>query len=159
MIIVFGVSGCGKTTIGKQLANQLAIPFYDADNFHPEANVQKMSNGLALNDEDRYPWLSILAKNIKDWTTNGQAVLACSALKESYRKQLAKNNKAITWVYLNGTYQIIEDRIKKRTNHFMQSDLLKSQFEALEVPNYGIHVNIDQTPEQIIKTIRTQLSV
>jgi len=159
MIIVFGVSGCGKTTIGKQLANQLAIPFYDADNFHPDANVQKMSNGLALNDEDRYPWLSILAKNIKDWTINGQAVLACSALKESYRKQLAKNNKAITWVYLNGTYQIIEDRIKKRTNHFMQSDLLKSQFEALEVPNYGIHVNIDQTPEQIIKTIRTQLSV
>ena len=158
MIVIFGVSGCGKTTIGKALANQLQLPFYDADHFHPEANIKKMSNGLPLNDDDRLPWLTILSEKIEDWSKNGNAVLACSALKERYRLQLASKGTQITWVYLNGTFKCIENRLQNRTDHFMKAELLKSQFDALEVPDYGIHVNIDATPEHIINSIIKKLN-
>lgn len=154
MIVIMGVSGCGKTTVGRALANILNCNFFDADDFHPKANINKMSKGIALNDQDRKPWLTILADNIKVWTKNGQAVLACSALKESYRKQLlSKNGTVIVWVYLYGSFKLIEKRINTRENHYMKPELLMSQFNTLEIPDYGIHVSIDQKPKEIVKTI------
>lgn len=108
-----GVSGCGKTTIGKQLALEQGLPFFDADNFHPKANIEKMKNNLALNDSDRLPWLNTLAEKIYEWENNEGAVLACSALKESYRAILTSKQSNILWVFLTGTFDLIIDRLKK----------------------------------------------
>lgn len=149
-----GVSGCGKSTVGKLLADNLNIDFYDADDFHPNANITKMKNGQALNDTDRKPWLLLLSQKLKEWQQKGGAVLACSALKESYRQLLMSNNlDTIKWVYLKGTFEVISERIGKRENHFMKSDLLKSQFETLEIPEYGSHISITNKPSEIITTI------
>jgi len=154
LIIVMGVSGCGKSTIGKLLADQLNIDFYDADDFHPDANVTKMKNGQALNDTDRKPWLLLLSKKLQEWQQKGGAVLACSALKENYRQLLMSNNPdTIKWVYLEGTFKVITERISKRENHFMKADLLKSQFDTLEIPEYGSHISITNKPSEIITTI------
>lgn len=154
LIIVMGVSGCGKSTIGKLLADQLNIDFYDADDFHPDANVTKMKNGQALNDTDRKPWLLLLSKKLQEWQQKGGAVLACSALKENYRQLLMSNNPdTIKWVYLEGTFKVITERISKRENHFMKADLLKSQFDTLEIPEYGSHISITNKPSEIISTI------
>lgn len=152
--IVTGVSGVGKTTIGQKLAQKLGLSFYDADDFHPEANVQKMKNGIPLNDEDRAPWLAILADQIKKWNKEGGAVLACSALKEAYRKTLQavdRNNTLFIFLYANPS--LILERLQKRTGHYMDPGLLDSQFEALESPDYGVHVNANQSPELIIREI------
>jgi len=157
MIVIMGVSGCGKTTIGKQLAEQLGLPFFDADAFHPQANIDKMSQGIPLNDEDRRPWLMQLAQNMQSWEEHGGAVLACSALKESYRTLLASKCKDITWVYLKGSYELIHSRLEERERHYMKSNLLQSQLDTLEEPNYGIHVAIENTPEQIISKIISKL--
>ncbi len=151
-----GVSGSGKTTIGKLLANALALPFYDADDFHPAANISKMKNGIPLVDEDRFPWLAELASQINSWQKTKGAVLACSALKESYRAQL-KNNNQLEFIYLNGSFDTIYKRMQER-NHFMAPDMLQSQFDTLEVPSYGIHVVIDQQPETIVAEIMEQLN-
>ncbi|MFC4721156.1 gluconokinase [Geojedonia litorea] len=157
MIIVMGVSGCGKTTIGEQLAKALNLPFYDADDFHPQANIDKMKQNIALTDVDRHPWLLTLANHIADWDTRGGAVLSCSALKESYRTVLASTSKSVTWVYLKGSFELIKSRIEERTGHYMASHLLQSQFDALEEPNYGYHITIDQSPERIIETLVSNL--
>ena len=158
LIIIFGVSGSGKTSIGKLLAKRLNLSFYDADDFHPKVNIVKMSKGIPLNDEDRKPWLKILATQLKDWERKGGAVLACSALKEAYRKILASQiSNQILWVYLNGSYSLIKARIEARENHFMSSVLLKSQFKTLEVPSYGLHVDISQSVEDAVKTIISKL--
>ena len=158
IIIVFGVSGSGKTTIGKLLAQQLNLPFYDADDFHPEANVKKMSDGFPLNDTDRQPWLLALAKHIAEWSKNKGAVLACSALKESYRTLLSSQyRKDIIWVYLSGSKAVIKNRMETRADHFMPSKLLDSQFEALEVPTYGIHVDISKDKISIVEIILSKL--
>ena len=155
VVIIFGVSGCGKTTIGKLLSKALKVPFYDADDFHPKANIEKMKSGRPLDDEDRYPWLSAMAESIAKWNKETGAVLACSALKESYRKILAKNNE-IDWIFLSGSYDTIFERMKNR-KHFMKADMLQSQFDALEVPAYGYHVDIRQGPNSIITNIMKQL--
>ncbi len=152
-----GVSGSGKTTIGEQLAKKLELPYYDADDFHPQTNIDKMKSGLPLNDNDRKPWLLTLAKELSLWEQKKGAVLACSALKETYRTLLMSQSKKIEWVYLSGTFNVIKSRLESRAGHFMKSDLLQSQFDALEVPNYGIHVTIDNTPLQIINTITEKL--
>lgn len=158
LIIVMGVSGCGKSTVGKLLADNLNIDFYDADDFHPNANITKMKNGQALNDTDRKPWLLLLSQKLKEWQQKGGAVLACSALKESYRQLLMSNNlDTIKWVYLKGTIEVISERIGKRENHFMKSELLKSQFETLEIPEYGLHINIKKEPAEIIKQVICQI--
>lgn len=158
MIVIMGVSGCGKTTIGKQLAKQLKLPYYDADDFHPTSNIDKMRQGIPLNDVDRFPWLTQLANNMKTWDELGGAVLSCSALKESYRTVLASESKNVTWIYLKGSYEIIHSRLKQRVGHYMKTDLLQSQFDTLEEPNYGIHVNIENTPEQILAYITSKLN-
>ncbi|WP_239000224.1 gluconokinase [Hyunsoonleella ulvae] len=157
VIVVMGVSGSGKTTISKQLAKALKLPYYDADDFHPQANIDKMSSNKALNDTDRKPWLLDLAKHIKLWSSNTGAVLACSALKETYRALLSSHYKSIVWVYLSGTKDVIKKRINQRQGHFMSSNLLSTQFDTLEIPDYGIHVDIMASPEQIVKTIISQL--
>ncbi len=156
--IVFGVSGIGKTTIGKILAWELNIPFFDADDFHPTANVAKMKGGNPLNDKDRAPWLGILAKNIQVWNENSGAVLACSALKEDYRRVLQSvNKKEIKWIFLNADMSIISERLAQRENHYMNPKLLQSQFDTLEIPNYGIQINVNQAKEQIMSEILEKL--
>lgn len=157
--IMMGVSGCGKTTIGQLLADRLNIPFYDADHFHPQSNIDKMSSGIPLNDEDRKPWLNILSDRITEWNRSGGAVLACSALKQVYRDLLEKNNdNNLTFIYLKGTKEMIYDRIKNRDGHYMPPELLDSQFQDLEEPKNSIKVNIDQKPVFILDEILNRLS-
>jgi len=135
VILVMGVSGSGKTTVGKLLAEQLGWQFRDADDFHCAANKEKMHAGEPLNDEDRQPWLETLAQNIAGWIRAGEhTVLACSALKKSYRATLTMDNKEILVVYLRADYEVIAARLAQRENHFMNKDLLKSQFSSLEEP-------------------------
>lgn len=153
VIVIMGVSGCGKTSVGELLSKKLNIPFYDGDNFHPKENIEKMKNNIPLTDDDRLPWLKKISKNIISWKKNEGAILACSALKESYRKILNADMNTDYWVVLNGDYQLICDRISKRKNHFMNSDLLKSQIETLEVPNYGLHINVSMSLPEIVNKI------
>lgn len=149
--IIAGVSGSGKTTVGKLLANQLSIPFYDADDFHPASNIQKMKSGKPLNDADRMPWLFQLNDLLKE--NRPSCVLACSALKESYRKIIMENMEDKTaWIFLQGDYDLILDRMNNR-NHFMPPALLQSQFDIFEEANYGISVSINQTVPQIVEEI------
>ncbi len=157
IIILMGVSGCGKTTIGRQLALEQGLPFFDADDFHPKANIKKMKNNLALSDSDRLPWLNTLAEKIFEWENNEGAVLACSALKESYRTILASRHSNILWVFLSGTFEVISERLRKRTSHYMKDTLLQSQFDTLEVPKYGLYVNIENSIDDIIKRISSKL--
>lgn len=153
VFIVMGVSGSGKTTIGKTLADKLNIPFYDADDFHFQSNINKMKNGHALNDDDRQPWLELLSNKLEQWEQTTGAVLACSSLKESYRKILAIKVKNLNWVYLKGSFSVIEKRMNNREDHYMKSTLLQSQFDALEEPSYGLHLDIVLNKKDIINHI------
>lgn len=153
VIVVMGVSGCGKTSIGKQLASALEVPFFDADDFHPEENIKKMKNGQALNDTDRKPWLVKLSENISTWQNSTGAVLACSALRESYRTLLTAKENAIFWVVLQGDYNLIKQRMERRNNHYMKPEMLQSQFDALEVPKYGFHISIEKSIKEITKSV------
>ena len=154
--IVMGVSGSGKTTIGKLLAAALRLPFYDADDFHSDANIEKMRRGEPLSDNDRQVWLHELGQCIKQWEKDGGAVLACSALKETYRTVL-KSVDNVFWIYLDGSKETILARVQARQNHYMPPILLDSQLEALEKPAYGLHIPISFPPEQIIQKIMSKL--
>ena len=158
MIVIMGVSGSGKTTIGIQLSEALEIPFFDADDFHSEENVTKMKQNIPLNDTDRQPWLESLAIKISEWDSKNGAVLACSALKESYRKTLASRVNSITWIYLSGSFDVINSRINNRSGHYMKSTLLQSQFDTLEIPEYGIHIDAVLNPKEIVATITSKLN-
>lgn len=157
--IIMGVSGCGKTTIGGMLAKMLAVSFYDADDYHPQNNINKMENSIPLDDDDRDPWLLDLAAHIAQWNRDGGAVLACSALKEKYRQILSWDGKEIVvFIYLEGDKDIILERMKKRKEHFIPLGLLESQFNALEVPLNAITVQIDKTPGEICTEIIKKLA-
>ncbi|NEU09650.1 decarboxylating NADP(+)-dependent phosphogluconate dehydrogenase [Flavihumibacter sp. R14] len=158
ILIVMGVAGSGKTTIGKALAQELGLPFYDADNFHPQSNIDKMRQGTALTDDDRHPWLTDLAAWISRWEGEKGAVLACSALKEQYRKIL-QSVENITWVYLEGNSEMILQRLESRSGHFMPAALLESQFAALEEPDYGIRVNVSSSPAEIVAKILSKVKM
>lgn len=153
VFFVMGVSGCGKSTIGKLLAKELEIPFFDGDDFHPINNIEKMEKGIPLNDEDRQGWLETL-NNLGIQYKGKGAVIACSSLKEKYRKILEKNiEKEKTFVYLKGTFQEILERLKQRSNHFMPKELLQSQFDTLEEPTDAIIAPISLSPTEVIKEI------
>jgi gluconokinase len=148
-----GVSGSGKTTIGSMLSHELGWAFFDADDFHPLANREKMSQGIPLTDEDRSEWLKALQEMIRKNLKEGvSCVLACSALKQRYRDQLTVDKK-VRFVYLHGMYDQIETRMKRRQDHYMPVQLLKSQFEALEEPQDAITVDISLAPEEIVNII------
>ena len=139
------------------LAGALALPYHDADTFHPEENIQKMRAGIALSDLDREPWLNELARQISIWDQGTGAVLSCSALKEKYREKFNNRVNNIYWVFLEGSYDLIYERIESRAGHYMRPDLLKSQFEALEIPDYGFHVSITGSPEEITAQIMSNM--
>lgn len=151
-----GVVGAGKTTVGSLLAQKLGWRFADADDFHPVANVEKIRKGIALDDNDRAPWLAALRNAILDWNLKGQnAVLACSALKRKYRDVLSVDG--VRFVYLKGDFELIEQRLHSRTGHFASDSILRSQFADLEKPEDAITVEIDKTPDAIITEIIAQL--
>lgn len=154
IIVVMGVSSCGKSTIGKLLAKHLSVPFIEGDEFHPEENVAKMSRGIPLTDNDRYPWLRSLSHELQFHQQNKGAVLACSALKENYRKILQEGlQQQIIWIYLEGTEDVIRQRMKERKNHFMPEALLQSQLSTLEKPSYAHCFSVEKSPEAIVEEI------
>lgn len=145
-----GVSGCGKSTIGKPLAERLGFPFFDADEFHPPENVAKMAAGTALTDADRWPWLALLNGKLKE---QKNAVLACSALKQSYRDALAKGLPDCRFVHLRGSIELIRSRLAERKHRYMPASLLESQFATLELPREAIEVDIAHAPGHCIDAV------
>ena len=153
-----GVSGCGKSSIGRALSKKLNIPFYDGDDFHPKTNIAKMSRGEALNDEDRWPWLEAINTKANVEVEKQGAVIACSALKETYRTKLSQGlDGRDKWLYLKGDFDTILARMERR-DHFMPPALLKSQFDALEEPTTGYIIDINQTIDTIVETLYLDLS-
>jgi gluconokinase len=160
IVILMGVAGAGKTTVGQLLAHQLGWPFYDADDFHPRANVEKMQRGIALDDADRAPWLDALHALIARLAAEQRsAILACSALTAAYRRRLAAGVAAVRFVYLRGGAALLRARLAGRRGHFMPSDLLQSQLDTLEEPADALTVDIDAPPEAIAATIAGALAL
>ncbi len=170
IIIIMGVAGCGKSTIGSMLAHELGWDFYDADDLHSESNRVKMAHNISLTDEDRADWLdtlrSLIGKNIQN---EKPIVLACSALKNSYRDILSSkeeiasgrtpSQRHIEFIYLRGTYEQIEARLLQRSGHFMSAKMLESQFDILEEPQNALTIDITHTPQEIISIIRKGLAL
>ena len=160
--IVMGVSGCGKTTVGRALAARLGLPFYDADDHHPPVNLAKMRARIPLTDQDRTPWLNTLARHIARWNTGRHvdaqptdsppagAVLACSALKQAYRDILSRGN-AVRYLHLVGTREVIAQRLAQRSGHFFPAELLDSQFADLEPPPDATTLRVDQPLETQVR--------
>ncbi len=157
-ILVMGVSGCGKSTLGRTLAEALGSVFLDADDFHPLENISKMADGLPLTDEDRDPWLRDIAAKLLLLRSNGRSfVLACSALKERYREVLHQAAPGLVVVWLDGTPELILERMSSRKNHFMPADLLASQFAALEPPADAIRLDIHEPVADLASRIHVIL--
>ena len=152
--IVMGVSGCGKSTVGEQLAPRLGLPFHDGDAFHSAANIDKMSHGTPLTDDDRRDWLAALATKLGQWEAAGGAILACSALKESYRTTLQNGVKTpIHWIFLDGPRELLLERMGGRTGHYMHADMLASQLATLQRPAYALTLSITATPEELVQQV------
>jgi gluconokinase len=154
IVVVMGVSGCGKSTIGPLLAARLGCPFLDADEFHPPENVTKMAAGTPLTDDDRWPWLARLNEELRK---KEKAVLACSALKESYRDALAQGLAGVRFVLLRGSIELIRSRLAERKHRYMPASLLESQFAALEPPRDAIEVDVGQAPGACVQEIQARL--
>ncbi len=149
-----GVAGCGKTAVGTSLAEKLCCRFLEGDRFHPPENIEKMSKGVPLTDEDRKPWLLSIRNAIENAREEGDCVVAaCSALKESYRKILTGGLPNVLYVHINGSFQLIQNRLKDRSGHYMKAGMLESQFEALEPPEYGLTVDAAEPPKLIVAEI------
>ena len=159
-IFIMGVSGCGKSTIGQLLSQRLKIPFFDGDDFHSQSNIDKMSNGEPLNDQDRYGWLVTLNELAKHQLLNNSCIIVCSALKKTYRELLSADIKnEVKWIHLVGSFNQILERINRRENHYMSSVLLQSQFDTLESPEHALVVNIKMQPEDIVNEIEKAMAV
>ena len=158
VIVLMGVSGSGKTTVGKLLAEALGAQFAEGDAYHPPENVEKMRRGIPLDDADRWPWLEILSAEIDRWLAAEKTmVLACSALKRSYRDVLAKGRPEVRFVYLEGDEALIRSRLDQRRGHYMPPSLLKSQIATLEPPADAIAIDIAGSPQAIVAEIRRRL--
>jgi gluconokinase len=156
ILIVMGVSGSGKTHIGQQLATELNWPFFDGDDFHSPENIQKMTQAIPLTDADRDDWLNSLQKLVRrQITTDQPAVIACSALKKSYRDRL-KINSSVEFIYLQGSYELINRRLTERSGHYMPADLLESQFETLEEPHNALAIDVAKSSDEIVQTIKQE---
>lgn len=147
IIVLMGVTGSGKSTVGKLLASQLDWKFFEGDDFHSPANIEKLRRGEPLNDADRRPWLEAIRE-----------VIACSALKESYRRML-QIREQVSFVYLKASIALIQDRLKNRTGHFMNPHLVQSQFDTLEAPEEALQIDAGSTPAEIVQVIRNRLAV
>ena len=159
IIVVIGVAGSGKTTVGTMLAGAMKCPFLEGDSLHPQGNIDKMSHGIPLTDSDRGPWLSAIHARMLDYFERGQdLVVGCSALKQEYRRVLAKGIP-ITWVYLKGSPALIRSRLRHRSTDFMKVDLLASQFDALEEPDDALVVDVSAPPSIIVEHILSQLRI
>jgi len=167
VILVMGIEGTGKTTVGKLLAERLHWEFADADDFHSVANKEKMKQGIALTDGDRAPWLAAIRAQIWRWiAAKANGVITCSALKQSYRDELLSppaglegRADEIKTVYLHGTYALIAKRLHQRQGHFAGEALLASQFATLEEPSDAISIDIDQTPAHIVEEVMRRLNL
>ncbi len=160
VIILTGVSGAGKTTIGARLARSLGWAFLDGDDLHPARNKEMMSHGIALTDADRRPWLDAVRQSVEGVLSAGaNAVIACSALKESYRRQIVVDPARVKLVYLKGTKDLIASRLRDRRGHFMSPELLDSQFDTLEEPHDAIVADIAASPDAIVASIRARLGI
>lgn len=163
IIVLMGVSGCGKSTTGNELSAALGWPFRDADSFHPSANIAKMSRGLPLSDEDRWPWLSAIGHWMDAQIAQGRSgIVSCSALKRAYRQVLLAGRPAVRLVHLEGEQDLIAERLRRRKEHFMPTSLLQSQFAALEVPDADerpLTVSVRQCPVDVVAEICTRLGL
>ncbi len=162
VVVVMGVAGCGKSTVGALLASRNGGSFFDADAFHPAANLAKMAAGFPLDDTDRAPWLERLRREVIDAApVGGLSVLACSALKKIYRNRLGVGQDGVALVYLKGETALLERRLGARVEHYMKAGMLESQLAILEepLPAEGLTVGIDSTVEEIVMAIETELSV
>jgi gluconokinase len=160
IIVLMGVTGVGKSTIGRRLAEDLGWTFYDADDFHPPKNVEKMRQGIPLTDADRWPWLDAVSAALRDVEAEGRnGVLACSALKKSYRQRLSSGLQDVRFVHLEGPEEVITRRLRARAGHFMDPSLLPSQLEALEAPEDAMEVDVSAPSDAVIEQIRGGLGV
>lgn len=160
IIVVMGVSGSGKTTVGRKLAQQLGWVFADADDFHPPANIAKMSAGIPLDDIDRTPWLAQLHAHLRQSLHTAEPmVLACSALKAAYREQLTVDASRQRFVFLSGSFELILERMRQRQDHFMKEDLLRSQYDALENPADALTLDAASPPAALVAQIRHAFSL
>jgi gluconokinase len=159
IILLMGVTGSGKSTVGKRLAVELGWRFLEGDDFHSPENIEKLRQGEPLNDEDRKPWLEAIREAIRAAMDRGEnAVVTCSALKEPYRRMLQVDEQVI-FVYLKATIPLIQERLKRRVGHFMNPNLIQSQFDILEEPKEALQIDAGLTPAEIIEVIRNRLSV
>ncbi len=157
-IVVMGVAGCGKSTIAERVAERLRWPFIEGDELHPVANVEKMSRGIPLDDEDRMPWLEAVAGTIREWRSqNRPGVIACSALRRAYREVIAGGHDDVCFVYLRGERDLIARRLAKRRGHFMPVRLLDSQFATLEEPlvppERAMELDVSGSPEELTRAV------
>jgi gluconokinase len=158
VVIVMGVTGAGKTTIGRALAASLGWEFHDGDDLHTDASKRKMHQGIPLDDADRAPWLIAIRKLIETMLAEGRnGVVACSALKQAYRDEIVVDPNLVKVVYLKGSKEVLADRLRDRSGHFMNPDLLQSQFDTLEEPHDAIIVDVAAAPEAIVNEIRSLL--
>jgi gluconokinase len=159
IIVLMGVTASGKSTVGKLLARQIGWSFFEGDDFHSAGNIEKLRCGEPLNDEDRRPWLHAIREVIHEAIDRGEnAVIACSALKASYRSMLQIKGQ-VSFVYLKASIALIQERLQNRVGHFMNPQLLRSQFDTLEEPKEALQVDAGSTPAEIVQAIRNGLSV